>query len=217
MRIPLTVALLLGAATLAEGLQPPPTDPDKVPLRFGLRYRPKAYPQDTPKHALESVIEAVDQADYGYLVAHLLNPAFVDARVADRARQIEPVVEAELLKLREFQRANPDRVDPESRVPRDPVAFRAFVAERSRDRSYRQILRDVQERLADDLEVMKDLRRFARQGTYAESGAETRVGLPDTKDRSIFLKKVGNRWFMENRQTEDAKPPDGKKGPSEKK
>ena len=208
------IALAIGLVTAGLVSSQPPAPKDMaIPVRYGLPYREKTFPQRTPKQTLESVVQAVEKADVSYLVSNLLDPTFVDARLAERARQLEPVVETELIQLRQFQKQNSDRVNPEARIPDDPVKLRAMVAERSRDRAFRQLVRDVQDKFIDDPESMKDLRRFLRQGTFPpEGGADTtaRVGLSGVTDRAIYFRKIGERWFIENRQVEDGKAPEPK-------
>src|SRR5437879_831254 len=101
MRTLLAAALVLGAAGLAHTQPPPKKEAEGPVYRYGVPYRPRLYPQATPKQALESVIAAADKGDFLYLVAHLLEPEFIDARMADRTRQFEGPVEAELLRLRD--------------------------------------------------------------------------------------------------------------------
>ncbi|HJZ54103.1 MAG TPA: hypothetical protein VKE74_04065 [Gemmataceae bacterium] len=214
----LAVTVVLGAVGLTPAQPPPPKAPEAPPVRFGLPYRPKAYPQATPKQALESVIITVEKGEFPYLVAHLLDPAFVDTRLAERARQFEPLVEDELVKLRALQKQNPDRVAPEARVPDDLGRLRALVADRAHERAFRQLARDVQEKLADDPEALKELRQFLRLGMFPDAGAgdTARVGLPKIKERALFFRKIGDRWFVENRQADERKPPAESK-PDEKK
>jgi hypothetical protein len=66
----------------------------------------------------------------------------------------------------------------------------------------------VKDKLVDDPEVLKDLRRFYRSGTFPEAGGgnTAKVGLPDVKDRAVFFKKIGDRWYIENRQTDEKAP-----------
>lgn len=201
MRVLSVAVLLAGSVALA---QEKAKGPEEIPVRYGLPYKAKAYPQATPKEALESVLAAADKGEVSYLVAHLLDPAFVDGRVEDRARQYEPAVEAGLVKKRDAQRQDPAGVRDEDRVPDEPDKFRARVAADARAAAFAQLVRDVGEKLADDPEVLKDLRRFNRQGTFPEAPAETaKVGLPEVRDRAVFLKKVGDRWYVENRQSEE--------------
>ncbi|MBX9626266.1 MAG: hypothetical protein K2X82_20875 [Gemmataceae bacterium] len=201
MRLAFAAALLAGTAALA---QERPKGPDEIPVRYGLPYKAKAYPQGTPKEALESVIAAADKGEVSYLVAHLLDPAFVDGRVGDRARQFEPAVEAGLARKRDAQRQDPAGVRDEDRVPVEPDKFRARVAADAKSAAFAQLVRDVGEKLADDPEVLKDLRRFNRQGTFPENpGEAAKVGLPEVRDRAVYLKKVGDRWYVENRQSEE--------------
>jgi hypothetical protein len=207
MRTALVLAAVLGAITFVSA-QERPVPPEEVPPRFGLPYRVRTYPQATPKQALESVLAAADRGDVNYLVAHLLDPAFVDARVADRSQQFEPTIADDLARLRDFQRRNPDQTPSNARLPDDPVRFQARVIADARTRAFNQIVQDVREKLIDDPEVLKDLRRFNRQGTFPEAGGDitAKVGLPDLKDRAVFLKKIGDRWYIENRQTDDKVP-----------
>jgi hypothetical protein len=218
MRRPVLAAVALLGATLLASAQEAPRAAADVPPRFGLPVRPKTFPQNTAKDALRSVIEAAEKNEYTYLLAHLMDPQFVDTRLADRARQLEPAVEVELAKLREYQKANPDRVARENRVPDDPAEFKAFAAREARTRALRQIVRDVADKLSDDPQSLKDLRRFLREGTFTDIAGGARVTLADVKDRSVFLRQIGDRWFVENRQVEEGKKePEEKKGPEEKK
>jgi hypothetical protein len=218
MRRPVLAAVALLATALLAAAQEAPKVLIEIPPRFGQPARLKTYPQGTAKDALRSAIEAAEKSEYTYLLAHLIDPQFVDNRLAERARQLEPAVEVEFAKLREYQKANPDRVARESRVPDDPVAFKEFAAREARTRALRQIVRDTTDKLADDPQSLKDLRRFLREGTFTDVAGGVRVTLSDVKDRSVFLRQIGDRWFVENRQVEEAKKePEEKKGPEEKK
>ena len=211
MRPVLALAFLVMTTTLAES-QPMPKNPN--PPRFGMPYRPKEYPQATPKQALESVIAAATQGNYNYLVAHLLDPAFVDARLANRTAQYLPAVESELSKLRSFQLEYPETVTQANKIPEKADEFRARVNQEAANRAFAQFVRDVQFKLADDPEILKNLRRFNRQGSFPDANAPdtaVRVGHPDIRDRAIFFKKIGDRWYIENRQTDEKAPAEPKK------
>ena len=215
MRRALSLTVLLGAALLASG-QPP----GELPPRFDVRAKPKTYPQADPKQALVSLVAAADAGDHNYIVAHLLDPEFVVARIGIRARQLKATVETDLKKLRDVQRVNIGNVPKESRVPEDPREFDVIAAARARERAFPTLVSDVKEKLADDPQVMKDLRRFVREGTFEDAaGMTSRATLPDLKDRALYFKKLGDRWFMENRQTEEPKkePEEKKKEPEGKK
>jgi hypothetical protein len=199
MRPALAAVLVLSAFALAAAQPPKPVEP-----RFGVKHRDKAYPQATPKAALKSAIDAIEAADFAYLVAHLLDPKFVDATVDDRQKQLVPAAEAELAQLRDFQRANPDKVDAESRVPLDPMLFRAAAAEKARDRAFKLLVREVTAKLVDDPETLKALRRVYREGTFTEGDPATATH-PEVKNRTLFFKKLGDYWVLENRQAAEPK------------
>jgi hypothetical protein len=200
MRTALVAGVLLAACGLVAA------QPAKEPeARYGVSAKPKLYPQGTPKEALKSAVGLIDKGDYAYLVAHLLDPKFVDQRVADRAKLFEAAVEAELAKLRDFQRANPDAVTRENRVPQDPKEFRDFAAVRARDRAFRQFAKDVEQKLADDPQALRDIRRILREGKFADADMAATATHPEVKGRTLYFKKIDDRWFLENRQADEKK------------
>jgi len=79
MRFAVICGIVFAALTPAYGQQkePPP------PARFGVEADLDKYPQDTPKAAIDSAMKAIDARRYSYLVAHIMTPEFVDARVTD--------------------------------------------------------------------------------------------------------------------------------------
>jgi hypothetical protein len=212
MRPALAAAVLLGAAALAHTQQP--TDPQP---RFGVLPRLKTYPQGSAKQALQSAVEAIEKGEAKYLVAHLMDPQFVDARLGDRARQFEPAVDVEFARLRDAQKANPDRYPADARLPDDPGRFRAAVAAEAQRRAFAQLVRDVEEKLSDDPQVLRDLRRILVAGTSDDGDPVARLTHPEVKDRALFVRKVGDRWYLENRQADEKRPPEDKKEPEGKK
>jgi hypothetical protein len=238
MRCALAVLALFGAAVLMTGAQPPkdpakdppkdapkaaPKDPDDVPTpkdigpRYGVNVRIKAYPQGTPKDALKSALRAIDDGDFSYLTAQLLDPKFVDAGVSERARQLEPAVLLELTQLRDLQRANPERVAPDDRLPYDARSFGAVVIARARERGFRQFTKDVEQKLTDDPQPVKEMRKILRApGAFPDAPPLDPVASathPNIKTRTLYFKKIGERWFIENRQTEEQPKDQPKKEP----
>ncbi|HEY1379037.1 MAG TPA: hypothetical protein VGF55_19710 [Gemmataceae bacterium] len=61
-------------------------------------------------------------------------------------------------------------------------------------------LKLVTRRFTDDPEAVRELRRFASEGEINESGDAATVSHKETKGRQVFLRKVGGRWFLEDRQ-----------------
>jgi hypothetical protein len=221
------VAAGLVASPPAAGQQKA-VGPEEIPPRYGQPFRPKAYPQGTAKEALTSVIAAVDQGDYAYLAAHLLDPVFVDARLDAMAggpsNPYRKAAEAELVRLRAVQRRDLDAVPPARRVPDDAKQFEDRLTADAKGLAFAQLTRLMRDKFADDPEALKDLRKFARVGTFpdpAAGGDAAKVELPDVKDRAVFLKRVNGRWYVENRQAEEkaAAPPtpEPKKEPEPKK
>jgi hypothetical protein len=110
-----------------------------------------AFPQSTPKTALQSALRAADYRRFDYLVAHLSDPAYVDKQVAQTG-------------------------------------------------TFEKLVQIVKARWTDDPESIKELRRFLSDGKWEESGDRATASLPDVKTRQVIMKRVGDRWFLENRQ-----------------
>jgi len=212
------VALGLAAAGLVSSPpaagQPKVVEPEEIPPRYGQTFRPKTFPQGTAREVVASAIAAVEKGDFAYLAAHLLDPAFVDARIdamsAGPSGPYRRAAEAELVRLRDVQRKNPEFVPAARRVPEDAKGFDDRLGADARNLAFAQLTRLMKDKFADDPEVLKDLRRFARGGTFPEPGAPgdaAKVELPDVKDRALYLKRAGGRWYVENRQVEDKTAP----------
>lgn len=201
MRLAFSLILLAGLTSFAQQ-----SDPASLDLRFGISRKKEAYPQDTAKKALKSAVEACERSDIAYLLAHLLDPAFVEQRLAERAEQFAPGVERELANLRDFQNANPDKFQPADRVPKDRVKFQERVVQVSRERAFKQLVRDVEQKLLDDPQSLRDMKKILRDGMFTdEPGGGAKASHPDIKDRAVYFKKIGDRWFLENRQEEEPK------------
>ena len=209
MRLVFALLLLVTTTTLAR-TQPPPKPIDKTPKpRYGVAVKLKTYPQDTPRKALVSAVDAVEKGDTAYLVAHLLDPGFVDLRLNDRVKQFEANVELELSQQRDFQLANRDRFAPEDRLPTDRAKFEALIQDRSRQLAFRQLIRDVEDKLLNDPQAVKDLRKIMRDGVFSDEPGGSKAGHPDVKDRVLHFRKIDDRYFLENRQDEAPKKEPG--------
>ncbi len=203
MRFVFSIVLLAGSVALGHTRQPPdggvPTDPQP---RYGIAAKPKLYPQNTAKRALLSAVEALEKGEIAYLVAHLMDSDFVEARLADRAKQFEEIAELELSRLRDFQLRNKDKFRPEDRLPTDREQFKALVVTKSREQAFKQLVRDVETKLLNDPQALKDLKKILAAGTFIDTETGAKAIHEQVKDRALFFRKIENRWVLENRQDE---------------
>ncbi len=202
MRKSLILAVLFsaGAAALA---QPPAAAPAPLSTRFGIAVNLDTFPQKTAALAVTSAARAVEIGKVDYLAAHLIDPAFVDARVADRAALLEPQADRDLRAARDAQRADPNR--PGDRLPYDPAAFAAAVRAEAEARAFRQVVESVRGHLADNPRTAREFRRFLRDAPPAEAGDEATLSLKG-EPRQVRLTRAAGRWFVADRQTPAAVP-----------
>jgi hypothetical protein len=144
-------AVVLGVFVLLIGPAPGQQKEPPPPPRFGIEVDLDAYPQNTPKAALASVIRAIEGRRFSYLAAQLADPASVDKRVQELGGKFDRYVQL------------------------------------------------VTDRYADDPGAVKQLRRFLNEGDWQEGADTTTVTHKEIKNRQVYLRKVGSRWFLEDR------------------
>lgn len=183
----------LAALAVALAVAGPALTQDKpVPARFDVLHNPELYPQGTPQEALASVLGAVSRERYDYLVAHLLDPEFVDGRVAAFQPYFDRVAGEQITATGAGAALKGPDLDRRVRE----VGTRLNV---------KHLAEQVRLKLADEPDNLKELKRFAREAEFKEAGDTAAATLKDVKDRALYFKKVGGRWFLENRK--DERPP----------
>jgi hypothetical protein len=201
MRLVFALTLLSGTVALAQ--DPVAKEPEP---RFGVAPKLKVYPQSTPKQALKSALTAIQSGDTAYLVAHLLDPGFVELRLSDRAKQYEADLELQLSRRRDEQIRNPDRYAAADRLPTDRAQFVALIVEESRKAAFRQLIQDINQKVLDDPESFRDMRKLLADGKFEDAETGAKVTHPAVKFRALYLRKIGDRYFLENRQDDQAEP-----------
>jgi hypothetical protein len=180
----LSIALLLAAAA--------PAQLKEVPPRFDIIHNPDLYGQRTPQETLRSVLTAVAGDRYDYIVAHLLDPAYVEARLQTTQAYYEKLAAEQVAATASGAALR----GPELQARVTDIATRMNV---------RQLADAMRKKMADEPDNLKDLRRFARDAEFKDAGESATATLKDVKDRAVYFKKVGDLWFLENRK--DERPP----------
>jgi hypothetical protein len=75
---------------------------------------------------------------------------------------------------------------------------------------FRDVVQETTDKVASDPAVLKELRRFLSEGEWEDGDESASVKLKDVKSRAVFLKKIENRWYFENRQKAKEEGKDGK-------
>jgi hypothetical protein len=228
MRSVLTLAVLVavGGAASAEELKGITVQP-----RYGVTASPEFYPQGTAKEALATAAKLLEKQRYSYLLAHVIDPAFVDGEVAARAKALEPAVEKQLAAVRAEQKRNlPADTPPEQVIAVEPAAFALQVRTEAERQAFGELVKAMQDNLGEFPEHINQLLAMARDGTVAENGAAATAEAKTVPGKKVFLKQgpvtalkevkviVDNlpasrfdpatvqRWFVEDRQQEAPKP-----------
>ena len=228
MRSVLTLAAVLaaGAGAVAEEL-PGIT----LPPRYGVTPNPEFYPQGTPKEALATAAKLMEKQRYSYLLAHVVDPAFVDSQVAARAQQLEPAVEKRLATVREGQKRSLPADTPADRiVPSDPAGFADKVRAEATQQAFADLVKAMQDHLSEFPEQVKQLAALRDTGTIGEAPPTAFAEAKSVPGKTVFLKQVTvactkeakmtvdnmsvtvqqpasvQRWFLEDRQQDEEKP-----------
>jgi len=158
MRLKVLASLLLVAANL------PAQDESKLAKRYTYDVNEKAFPQDTPVDALKSAVKAIAGGKVDYMMAHLVDPEYVDAKVE---------------RYKEFAQGK-----------KDAKANAAF----------RRLVKETEQHFLEDPELVQQLKRFIKEGEWKMEKGGAMASLKDLVGQHVFMKQIGKRWFLENRQ-----------------
>jgi hypothetical protein len=159
-------ALVVLTLVAGVGLPQGGKDGKKEVNRFGVLLDVQEYPQKSEKEALASVVKAINLKQYDYLLAHLADPKFVDARVEDLKKHTNPKAKEEA---------------------------RTFLA-------FQFLVKITAEHFTEDPSKVRDLKRFADNAEWTAKGTLSVGTLKDLPTRKVFLRKIGDRWVLEDRE-----------------
>lgn len=159
----LSAVLIFLLLTLAAPLSS--QEVGKHEVRYRIEFNLDLFPQKKPQEAVQSVVKAIGERKFGYLLAQLALPAEVDARVLRLAETFSKgsLEDKKLVAFEKVQAATADY-------------------------------------FASDPDILKELRLFAGADTTWKEEADTASAThKDLPGRKIILRKLENRWFLENR------------------
>jgi hypothetical protein len=204
---------------------------ERVAPRYGISGNVEFYPQGTAKEALSSSAKAYTNKRYEYIVAHLMDPEFIDTKVNEAAKKLETDIEKEFDLLRAEQKKNPERYTPAQYLPLDPNEFGQRIKTEATARAFKKVVLQVTESLSESPENVVLLNRFARDGSLLENGPAATVTLKNEPALKVFLKQAdvlvlrdaknaqgeaivlsqkGQRWHIEDRMADEPKAGAGK-------
>jgi hypothetical protein len=72
------------------------------------------------------------------------------------------------------------------------------------DGKFTDLVQETTKRLVDDPGPGRQLNRFAKDGEWEVGDSTASVKLKDVKDRIVYVRKIKDRWFLENRSRPDS-------------
>src|SRR5262245_48780932 len=180
----LTAVLLVAVPALAQ-------NKPNYPPRFGIAAETEIFTQDSPKQLLASLDKAFNRKRLDYVLAHLLEPGYGDAKLAESYRQ-------------KFGRTLDDdrELTIEQRDARAKEALQLFIAE-------------VNSHMASEPKKTLRFFRLLKEGTVEEAGTTAKVSLKDAPTMILTLRQVDGRCYMDN-NLEEAAPPKTDAGKTDK-
>lgn len=204
MRSVLTLAVLaaVGSAAVAEDVK------DIIlPSRYGIAPAPEFYPQGTAAEALATAAKLMEKQRYPYLLAHVVDPAVVDAQVAARVQQLTPGIEKRLAEVRADQKRTL-RADtpPEDVIPADPAGFADKVRAVAEKQAFGDLVKAMQDHLAEFPENVTQLGTISREGMVAENGTAATAEVKTLPGKKVLLRQLAVSAVKQSRVVVDNKP-----------
>jgi len=89
------------------------------------------------------------------------------------------------------------------------LAEPTFVDQRIKDTGGRfdVMVQETTRKLEADAESLRELRKFLTDGEWKDEETTASASCKDVRGKMVYFKKIGNRWFLENRTSpaKDAK------------
>ena len=186
-------AALLCAISSGQG-----DEKKKSARRFGFDVDQVTFPQKTPAEAMKSIGLALDRKKVDYLLAHMTDPGYVNYWVE---RYWRDSIRQSL--SRQNVTANPEEL--ERRVQAEFNSARILEAEQGKESggrllAYDRLTRETNLYFQNDPLIVKDLRIFAKDAKWEEKDDIATGTVETIAARKVFLRKVGERWFLKNEQ-----------------
>src|SRR5262245_24535391 len=83
----------------------------------------------------------------------------------------------------------------------DPTFVDEFVQRSNGD--FEEVVKQGMAKMREDPSVVADLKKILQNGEWEEGGDIASARHRDIRGKSVFLKKIDKRWFLENRQQAD--------------
>src|SRR5262249_13407757 len=76
---------------------------------------------------------------------------------------------------------------------------------KSTSERFDEVVKETTVKLREEPTAVAELRRFLQSGEWEQSDEAAVVRLKDIRGRAVYLRKVGPRWFIENRDKPEPK------------
>jgi hypothetical protein len=138
--------------------------------------------------------QSQEGARYGY---DILENKYPQKSPEDALASVIKTIETKKFEYLMAQLADPVYVDRKVEEYKKPLAGK----EESRTLlAFDRLARETAKYFQDDPILVKELKRFAKEGMWKTEATKAVCTLKALPGRQVFMRKVQNRWFFENKQ-----------------
>jgi hypothetical protein len=132
---------------------------------------------------------------YGFDYNHALYP---QKKPEEAIKSIVKAIDGKRVDYLLAQLADPKYVD--SQIAQYKANFTTGKDDARTFRAFDRLVNETVEYFLSDPLLIKELRQFARDGKWEIEEDVATGTVKDVPARKVFLRKIGDRWFLENRQ-----------------
>lgn len=67
-------------------------------------------------------------------------------------------------------------------------------------RAFTRLVQETKDHFLEDPLLVKELKLFAKEGKWKTDEKSASAALKNVPDRQVFMRKIHNRWYLENKQ-----------------
>lgn len=115
----------------------------------------------------------------------------------DALKSVVAAIESKKIDYLVAQLADPSFVD--GRI-KEYMKSQTGSDEARAQRAFTRLVQETRDHFLEDPLLVKELKLFAKDGTWKSEDKTAAATVKNLPDRQVFMRKLDNRWFLENKQ-----------------